>query len=597
VSSSLVGQNDRLVYQDSIRHLLDTAGQNTRRVDLLNKLANSYFAVNRDSAAYIAGVANTLAQKLSYSLGVANTELTMGLYYRLEGDKTTALKKVLSSIKIFEQLGNKKRLASAYLEIAQLYKAMSGGNNTVAYINQGIFYSKAAYDLYEQEQDTDNMVSSLNVEGIIYRDLAKNAAYKKYYDTAYDVYTKALALIKRTGKGEFETGKIYNNISQIYTESRKDYNKALEYLFKAVAFNQENHNFGSLAYNYSNISNCYSKLNQHVQALLYAYKTLEVSRQINEPERIKNAYGQLYVAFNGNKQYDSALHYYILSERMDDSLTNLAKNREVVDLQTKYETGKKEAEILRLQLEGHVQNKRIALLISALGVFAALAGWMLWLYRRIKKQRQQITAQSHRLEIMMKELHHRVKNNLQIVSSLLSLQTYRVQDEGTVLVLKESQQRVQAMSFIHQRLYKKESLTAVNMKEYLTDLAESLVSSYGFNRDEFDLQLSVEKEMMDIEQALPIGLIINELMTNALKYAYGSVNRPALHIELREDASNTTFSIKDNGSGINEQEWKQKNNSFGKQLIKALCKQLRAQQTLVIDGGTQFTITIPKQAA
>ena len=278
-------------------------------------------------------------------------------------------------------------------------------------------------------------------------------------------------------------------------------------------------------------------------------------------------------------------------------MTNLAKNREVIDLQTKYESGKKELEILRLQTEGKTKNKRITILIAALFVFVALAAWMIWLYHRIKKQQLQIKAQSHRLEIMMKELHHRVKNNLQIVSSLLSLQTYRVQDEGTVLVLKESQQRVQAMSFIHQRLYKKESLTAVNMKEYLTDLAESLVSSYGFNRDEFDLLLSVEKEMMDIEQALPIGLIINELMTNALKYAYGSVSRPALHIVLTEDASNTTFSIKDNGSGIDEQAWKQKNNSFGKQLIKALCKQLRAQQTLVIDGGTQFTITIPKQAA
>ncbi len=108
----------------------------------------------------------------------------------------------------------------------------------------------------------------------------------------------------------------------------------------------------------------------------------------------------------------------------------------------------------------------------------------------------------------MKELHHRVKNNLQIVSSLLSLQTYKVQDEEAVLVLKESQQRVQAMSFIHQRLYKTESLTAVNMKEYLTDLAESLVSSYGYNRDDFDLHIAVDKEMLDIDKALPIGLII-----------------------------------------------------------------------------------------
>jgi two-component sensor histidine kinase len=153
------------------------------------------------------------------------------------------------------------------------------------------------------------------------------------------------------------------------------------------------------------------------------------------------------------------------------------------------------------------------------------------------------------------------------------------------------------MSFIHQRLYKTESLTAVNMKEYLTDLAESLVSSYGFTRDDFDLHITVKKEMLDIDKALPIGLIINELVTNALKYAYHDIHRPSLNITITEEDTKLVCTIKDNGIGIDEQQWKQKKNSFGKQLITALCRQLRAQQSMVINEGTQFTITIPKQAA
>jgi two-component sensor histidine kinase len=275
----------------------------------------------------------------------------------------------------------------------------------------------------------------------------------------------------------------------------------------------------------------------------------------------------------------------------------VAKTNEVIDLQTKYETGKKELEITRLHTEGLAKNKQIVMLAAVLVIFALLVAFMGWLYHRNRKQQQEITAQSGKLEIMMKELHHRVKNNLQIVSSLLSLQTYKVQDEEAVLVLKESQQRVQAMSFIHQRLYKTESLTAVNMKEYLTDLAESLVSSYGYNRDDFDLYISVEKEMLDIDKALPIGLIINELVTNSLKYAYCNIHRPSLNIILRQEEAKLVCSIKDNGIGIDEQQWKQKKNSFGKQLITALCKQLRAQQTLVINKGTEFTITIPQIAA
>jgi two-component sensor histidine kinase len=302
-------------------------------------------------------------------------------------------------------------------------------------------------------------------------------------------------------------------------------------------------------------------------------------------------------SFAATHRYDSALYYYKQADALDDSLNNVAKTNEVMALQTKFETRKKETEIQQLHTDSLVKNRQIVFLVSALVIFALLAVCMVWLYYRIRKQRQQITGQSKKLEVMMKELHHRVKNNLQIVSSLLSLQTYKVQDEEAVLVLKESQQRVQAMSFIHQRLYKTESLTAVNMKEYLTDLAESLVSSYGFNRDDFDLHITVDKEMLDIDKALPIGLIINELMTNSLKYAYSGTHRPALNITLTEEDTKLVCTIKDNGVGLDEQQWKTTKKSFGKQLITALCKQLRAQQSLVVNAGTQFTITIPKQAA
>jgi two-component sensor histidine kinase len=324
---------------------------------------------------------------------------------------------------------------------------------------------------------------------------------------------------------------------------------------------------------------------------------LDVARQLKRPERVQNAYKDMYDAFRAAGQTDSALNYYILADELNDSLTNIRKARQVMDLQTKYETAKKEAEIARLETESGSKNKRIYGLIAVASLLSILAIGLLLLYQRMKKQRQQIAEQSGRLEVMMKELHHRVKNNLQIVSSLLSLQAYKLQDEGTISVLRESQLRVQAMSFIHQRLYKQDALTAVNMKEYLTDLAESLLSSYGYGKDDFDLTITVEKELLDIDKAMPIGLIINEIVTNALKYAYVSIARPSLEIMLTENDQQLICRVKDNGIGINENDWKQQNDSFGKQLIKALCGQLRAEQQLMIESGTQFTITIPKRAA
>lgn len=587
---------DRLVKQDSLRKLIAIQPDDTNKVKLFNSLASTYYQTSSDSIAFYAELALQLAQKLSYRTGEATAEAHQAAWYRLKGDYTTAVNKLQHGIKIYEEQHAWGPAGDSYLDIAQVYKDMGGDSKTLEYINKGIAYSKHAFTLFTSIHDTAGMIGSLNQSGILYRDLGKMKGSEHYYDTAFAAYIKALALVERSGKGQKLISKLYNNISQVYNEYKKDYKKALDYLFKAEALNKQSNNLSSLSFNYGNISLAYTKLNQPAEALLYARKMLETARLLGRPERVRNAYNSMYNAFAASGRYDSALHYYKQADVLDDSLNNVAKTTEVMNLQTKYETGKKELEIQRLTTESNAKNKQILFLIAGLVVFALLTACMLWLYHRIKKQRQQIAEQSKKLEVMMKELHHRVKNNLQIVSSLLSLQTYKVQDEEAVLVLKESQQRVQAMSFIHQRLYKTESLTAVNMKEYLTDLAESLVSSYGFNRDDFDLHISVEKEMLDIDKALPIGLIINELVTNSLKYAYSDSIRPSLYITLTEEDTKLVCSIKDNGIGIDEQQWKQKKNSFGKQLITALCKQLRAQQTLVVKEGTRFTITIPKAA-
>ncbi|WP_143774041.1 tetratricopeptide repeat-containing sensor histidine kinase [Niastella vici] len=596
-SLSTAHAQDRQQKQDSLRKQLHAHAEDSNKVKLLNSLAASFYQTSADSIIYYAQLAIDLSRQLSFRSGEAEAEAHQAAYYRLKGEYTNAINKLQHGIKVYEELHAIGPAAGNYLEMSQVYKDMGGDNKTLEYINKGIGFSKHAYDLFNSIHDTAGMVESLNQCGIQYRDIAKTNGRKQYYDTAFSVYMKAVDMVERSGKGKKLISKLYNNISQVYNEYLKDYNKALDYLFKAEELNKQSHNLSSLSYNYGNISLAYQKLNQPARALAYSRKMLETSRLLNRPERLRNAYNSMYNAFAATGRFDSALYFYKLADQLDDSLNNVAKTNEVIDLQTKYETGKKESEIRRLHTESLAKNKQIVLLVSALVVFALLAACMMWLYHRIKKQRQEIAAQSNKLEIMMKELHHRVKNNLQIVSSLLSLQTYKVQDEEAVLVLKESQQRVQAMSFIHQRLYKTESLTAVNMKEYLTDLAESLVSSYGFSRDDFDLHITVEKEMLDIDKALPIGLIINELVTNALKYAYDDSKRPFLSIMLTEEETKMVCAIKDNGIGINEQQWKQKKNSFGKQLITALCKQLRAQQAMAIDGGTQFFITIPKQAA
>ena len=213
------------------------------------------------------------------------------------------------------------------------------------------------------------------------------------------------------------------------------------------------------------------------------------------------------------------------------------------------------------------------------------------LEEKIEFDKRDIAA-ARQIKLLMKELHHRVKNNLQIVSSLLSLQSFRIKDKIAADAVREGQHRIEAMSLIHQRLYTHDNITEVNIKEYVTDLSESLMQAYGHNRNNFILTLNIENEMMDVDKAIPLSLIINELVTNAFKYAYTNIAKPVLTITLTKKQNDMQLFIADNGKGLDMEAW-QNNKGYGKELVQTFVKQLDGEITVKINNGTTFTITFP----
>ncbi|MES2773339.1 MAG: histidine kinase dimerization/phosphoacceptor domain -containing protein [Bacteroidota bacterium] len=578
--------------KDSLLQLLQThVTSDSTRVNILNQLSTGYIQTNIDSATHFAEQAIALSKQIKFQPGEAVGNMKLSACYRNKADYSTALEYGISSLKLFEAMDMRRDAAKCHLELAQVYKDMGGQQFTIEFVLKGLEESKTGYSIYESLKDSGNMALSLNVSGIIYRDWGKKE--KKYYDTAFACYHKALKLIEQSGKGKENLGRLYNNISQVYSEHKKDYETALSYLFKAVAFNVQKRNTNSLSFNYGNISDVYRKLGNKKGAIDYALKMVTIATQLAAPYRLANAYNQLHKVYKDDYQPDSALKYYKLYDMLDDSLTNISKSAQIAEMQTKYETEKKQVEIVRLGTESMGKSKRIGILLAAMAGLLSLIGLMLWLYRRIKKQKELISQQSHKLELMMKELHHRVKNNLQIVSSLLSLQAYKMHDDEAIAAVNESRQRVEAMGLIHQRLYKTDNLTSVNLKEYITDLLEMLMQSYGYRHDNFDLKIKVEQELLDVDKALPMGLIINEVVTNAFKYAYKDIDHPSLIISFIHENDNIKLSIQDNGKGLDEKTWQKKGGSFGKQLVATLCKQIRAGQILDTTAGTRFTFTIP----
>jgi PAS domain S-box-containing protein len=209
-----------------------------------------------------------------------------------------------------------------------------------------------------------------------------------------------------------------------------------------------------------------------------------------------------------------------------------------------------------------------------------------------KRAEEKIRASLREKEVLLKEVHHRVKNNLQIISSLLYLQAKRTEHPGAVSALRESRARIKSMALIHERLYASPDLASVDMGKYtrslVSDLRHSHMAEDGFVR----LTLNIDDIPLGITEAIPCGLIINELVSNALKHAFPKGRQGEILIQLfRTDANQVTLTVSDNGIGFPEQMDFRKSPSLGLTLINSLVEQLGGTIELDRRGGTTFTIT------
>lgn len=193
-------------------------------------------------------------------------------------------------------------------------------------------------------------------------------------------------------------------------------------------------------------------------------------------------------------------------------------------------------------------------------------------------------------DLLLREIHHRVKNNLQIISSLLNLQSRYIQDEDALNVFTESQNRVKSMAIIHEKLYKSRSMSKIDFEEYITDLTDSLFYSYHINPSKAVLVKDIDKIFFDVDTAIPCGLIINELITNCLKHAFPDDTSGTISIKLLKVGEDYLLSVADDGAGFPEEIDFQNTESLGLQLVNNLVNQLDGTIELDRSNGTRFKI-------
>lgn len=429
----------------------------------------------------------------------------------------------------------------------------------------------------------------------IYEIKAKIAAIKGEYNNSLVLYKSALSAINQKGITVTKPslwahiGRSYYNLGDI--PSMKQY---IDSIYNQYEILSERDKVD------------YNRLHFHHQLELghndQAKKSLDFLNEYNKKpthERLQiSRINYLYHKKTGDIKKE--LRAYKSYVTLKDSLNKLANNALARRIESEYNRKKQDIEIDALTETSAAQDKAIAVRNNALlmgGTMLSILAFLLYGLYRLYKQNQlqtvKITKALEDNQMLIKEIHHRVKNNLQVVSSLLSMQARKVDDGDMKEALNSSMTRVQSMSILHQNLYSGTNPKDVDVDAYFDKLVENILSTYNIDKDiKFDV--NIDPMAFDIDVMVPLGLIANELITNALKYAFDGRSSGNLSVSLKENRNQIVLCVADDGIGFDGNEFPVREGSIGTRLIKSFTKKLKGDLQITHEKGTEITIFFDK---
>lgn len=387
---------------------------------------------------------------------------------------------------------------------------------------------------------------------------------------------------------------------------REKYEEAESYLIKTIQLLEKYDltTIDTYQFAHSRIGDIAKAQNNYDKAITFYEKARNSSREINTKANTAYFIQKLYSVYELKGDYKKALEYYIEWSEANDIIEVERNERSLREKELQENVLEQDRELTAQQ-----QQQTIYLVVLTIGVL--LLGLLYRNYRLKQSSNKKLKVLNEELghknvlldkhnaenELLLKEIHHRVKNNLEMVKSLIALQSAQIDDPATKDAMIASQNRVQSMGIIHQKLYQGANLGSIEMKDYFINLSENILDTFNAE-DRVKIECTMDDLELDVDTAVPIGLIVNELLTNALKYAFPQDQQGVINISLEKDREhNLKLEVSDNGIGKTAG-IAPKGTGFGSQLIELLTRQLNGKMRERSDKGThvEFDFAIQKSA-
>ncbi|WP_204336736.1 tetratricopeptide repeat-containing sensor histidine kinase [Cryomorpha ignava] len=532
-----------------------------------------------DSATHYFNKAMAGYKAIDNKRGQATTAFKLSWVSKRKGDIEAAMTSDLFALKIMEELGDKPGIASAYGRVAENLMGQRQASEALKYALKGMEVCEA--------NNLDEELFYAN------RTLGDAYMFKSDYEESLTYYKKAFEIGKRLNLGEMNLADISNCLGNAYKRLGR-YEEALVEYDSCLQFAQRANYPGAMAAANANLGETNLLIGNFAEALPYQLATIKMQEEDGDISNLVENYNHTATIYGKLGNYELAWDYEKRARALHDSLLSEKSDVALSELRTRYETEKNEGIIESQMLQLNQRNK-VQWLTA--GVAFLLAGFLFFLYRlyRIRtKNNILLKVKNAENELLLKEIHHRVKNNLEVVSSLLELQSAQIDDKGIKDAMQEGQNRVQSIGIVHQKLYMGKNLGAIEMKDYFLNLSESILDSFGAD-DRVTVECVMEQLDVDIDTAVPLGLIVNELLTNTLKYGFPDGRKGHVRIHLEKDMEGSLYmEVADNGIGKSEIT---KGTGFGSQLISLLTRQLSGSMREEIVNGTKvfFQFNLKKQ--